>query len=414
MPKRRASAPGLALALAGCAGSTPAPPSAGGAQTHHAVHAAPGAAAEGEPYAWQPSTRSPQTNAPEGALAARCSHPDAALERVAAYIAARGLRGIPALDAEDVSLVLRAEGAPYVWPRTWTLSGEHAAEAAPGPYAEWLRAQPITAQQRCGVAVASDAGGRDVVAAVAVDVLADLDPLPTRVNIGAWLDVHAELYVPATGARVLVLAPTGPAQSVPSSFDEGHVRARFHAARAGRYELQILAAVEGGPRPVAEAVVFAGEAPSSLRTAPPAPGELDPHSGPPARVLLEMVNRAREVEGVRPLSPDVRLARVAQAHADAMRAAARLAHDVGDGTPSDRLEAAGLSVQIVGENVAHAANVRHAHRTLWQSLSHRSNLLESSYDSIGIGVAEDADGSLWVVELFARTAGDPDRAQLYR
>src|SRR3954469_24864440 len=102
MPKRHASAVGLAL-LAGCAGGTPAPrPSTGPAPTHHDVHATPGAAPQGEPYAWQPSTRSPQTKAPDSALAERCAHPDAALERVAAYAAARELSGIPALDAEDV------------------------------------------------------------------------------------------------------------------------------------------------------------------------------------------------------------------------------------------------------------------------------------------------------------------------
>ncbi|HEY3493779.1 MAG TPA: CAP domain-containing protein, partial [Polyangiaceae bacterium] len=63
---------------------------------------------------------------------------------------------------------------------------------------------------------------------------------------------------------------------------------------------------------------------------------------------------------------------------------------------------AGLTPTLLGENVAHARNALLAHRALWASPSHRANLLEPNYDSVGIGVAEDADGSVWVSELFAK------------
>ena len=89
-----------------------------------------------------------------------------------------------------------------------------------------------------------------------------------------------------------------------------------------------------------------------------------------------------------------------------MRQSGHLAHDAGDGSPSDRVIAAGVSAQAVGENVAHAADAHHVHRTLWRSPSHRANLLEPSFDAIGVAVVEDTDQTSWACEVFA-TLGHP-------
>lgn len=356
----------------------------------------------GEPYAWQPSTRSPQhAGTPRNDLESACPERDAAIERAARFVAERELAGKASLDAEDVTLVLRAEGAPYVWPHVWSLAGTHAAVTAPERFAAWLGAQSLS-RRRCGAAVAGAPTGREVAVGIALDVLADLEPLPTQANVGAWLDVSARLLVPASEVKVVVLGPRGQAHSVPSSFTGGSVRARFHVDRDGAYLVQVLATVDGGPRPVAEAAVHAGAEPSSLLAAAPAPGEDAHGAGPPADALARMVNAARASEGVAPLRRDPRLDRVAEAHARAMLAAAALAHDAGDGSPNDRLVAAGVPATAVGENVAHAADARHAHRTLWRSPSHRSNLLEAGYDSMGLGAAQDEAGNLWVCEVFVR------------
>jgi hypothetical protein len=361
----------------------------------------------GEPYPWQAFTRSPQkSDLPPGDVDRACPERDAALERAAAFAARRELDGKPPLDAEDVTLVLRAEGAPYVWPRIWTLSGQLAGARASERFTAWLGELEDGGVRRCGVGRVGDPKGREVVVGIALGVLADLEPLPTQVSIGSWLDVQARLLYPAAQVDVIVLGPRGQAHRVPSSFESGRVRARFHADREGSFLVQILASVDGGPRPVAEALVLAGDAPRALFTAAPAPGEVAPAASRPDDALFVMLNGARESEGVRLVARDARLDRIARAHAEAMRAAGRLAHDVGDGGPGDRVAAAGVAARAVGENVAHTADARHAHRTLWRSPSHRSNQLDSRYDAAGVGVAEDQDGTLWVCELFA-TLGAP-------
>jgi uncharacterized protein YkwD len=357
----------------------------------------------GERYVWQADTRSPRpVTSVVDELAARCAESDAALARVAARVAKRELRAEPTLEVSELVFALRSEGAPYVWPRLWTLRGPSAATEAAPRLDVWLASGNEAGQRRCAVSSTSDAGTQ-AVAAVAIGALADVEPLPTSVRIGTWLDFRAQMLVPADAVSVLVLGPRGRPERVPAALSEQRVRARFRADREGMFLVQLLASVEGGPRPVAEALVFAGTEPSPIFSAIRAPGEEATRAEPtaPADALLAMVNAARNSEGLPPVTADARLAAVAQAHAEAMHSTRRVAHDSGSGTPLDRVTAANLSFAAIGENVAHASDAAHAHRALWASPSHRSNLLDTRFDAIGIGVARDEDGTLWVCELFA-------------
>lgn len=358
---------------------------------------------DAERYEWEAFTRSPQN--PAGATSEvppPCASEDAALQRVAARIADRELRGASSLEVAEVTFALRAEGGPYVWPRIWTLRGKTALAEAPALLAAWSSGHHDAGEQRCGIASKSRAGDA-VVAALSVGVLADLEPLPTEVRIGEWLDVRARLHEPSAEAAVLVLGPQGSPHRVPAALDaHGQVRARFRADREGTWLVQVLADVAGGPRPVAEALLFAGSDPSLTYAAQPAPGETAGGATDPAASVAAMANAARASDGLRALARDARLDRAALAHSQAMQKLGRVAHDANDGTPGERARAAGVDATLVGENVAHARTVEHAHRALWASPSHRANLLEPNYDSVGVGVTEDADGSVWVSELFAK------------
>jgi uncharacterized protein YkwD len=244
--------------------------------------------------------------------------------------------------------------------------------------------------------------GREVVVALVADVLADIEPLPTVVASGAWLDLRVHLLVPASAVQVVVLGPRGRPFAVPSTKQGALVRARFRADRPGLWLAQTLATVTGGPRPVAEALVHADVAPKPDFASDEAPGETAGASvDGEGEAILAMLNAARKTEGAPLLVRHPRLDQLAQDHAEAMNKAQRVAHDLGGGDPGLRVQAAGLDVAAAGENVAHALDPARAHRALWASPSHRENLLLDRFDSVGIGVARDADGTVWVCELFA-------------
>lgn len=341
---------------------------------------------------------------------AQCRAGDAALSRVAERFARRQSEGSSPLDVSEISFALRAEGSPYVWPRAWTLEGgDLTGPAAVGRMQAWLGGFDDGGERRCGVAL-TETKQRAVLAAVAVDALADLDPLPIQVRAGSWVEISAQLLVPASDAKFVVLGPNGAPRSVPTSFDGKRARARFPADRPGPFLVQLLASVAGGPRPVLEATVYADVRPPSSYFGDAAPGEPTAPLGPSAdqaEALLKMVNEARATEQSPALRRDASLDAIALHHAEAMRKLRRIAHDAGDGDPRARVEAANVDVLAAGENVAHALDVTRAHRALWASPSHRENLLQPRFDGIGIGIAVDPDGSIWVCEVFADF---PDRS----
>jgi uncharacterized protein YkwD len=184
------------------------------------------------------------------------------------------------------------------------------------------------------------------------------------------------------------------------------VRARANVDREGTWLFQVLLDGVNGPRPVLEAYVFAGVEPPGAQPNHPAPGEEAGGEGDGATALGLMTMLARRAEGLPGLVRDGALDRLARSHAERMMRTRQLGHDVGNGDPKERLERAGLALTQVGENVAHAANVVLAHRALWSSPSHRDNLLQPRFDRFGIGVSPDADGSVWVTELFAVSPAD--------
>jgi uncharacterized protein YkwD len=314
-----------------------------------------------------------------------------------------------AWDVSDVVAWLRAAGGPFVWPRVWTLQG--ATFDAPQVHAsleQWLVRVPQVGRGRCGAAEVVGAAGSHSLAVVVVDVLADLDPLPTRVRLGQWLRLRARLLVPTHSAETVLLGPRGDPRTIPSELRPDEVRSVFSLDQAGMWRIQLLLGTETGPRPVAEAWTFVDDEPNLSAARAPAPGEaLSAQVVPGAttteeaqrNLLLEMLNAARRSEQRMPARRDLRLDQLAQAHAEGMRRTQQTAHDVGQGLPSERLHRAGISAALVGENVAHAASLGRAHRALWDSPAHRGTLLEAGFSSVGLGVA--AEGTaVWVCELF--------------
>jgi uncharacterized protein YkwD len=366
--------------------------------------------ARGEPgWEWADATSSRPSAADAGMsdreseLARHCGSYEGGLRAVAKLLVERKIRGLPYLDLDGLTFAQRTAGEPHVWPRAWIVSGRALdPESTLKKLDAWRASFHDIGQRRCGVATGYAPDGSEVVAAIALDALADLAPVPIRVRGGTWLTVNATLLIPATGAHVVVMGPSGEPQPVPTSFDGSHVHARFDADRPGPFTAQVVADVATGPRPVLEAQVYADVEPPRATPRLAAPGE-EAGAGmrDEALALTSMVGALRVTEKLRPLVRDRRLDAVALAHARRMKEAHTIGHDVGDGDPAERLANAGLRAKETGENVAHAQSVLLAHRALYASVSHRENLLSGEFTHVGVGVLDDADGSVWVAEVFS-------------
>lgn len=369
------------------------------------------ARAQGEPpWTWAAQTQSPvavsagELTDQELELQRACGVSEAGLRRVAKKLVERKLLELPYLDTDGLSFALRASGEPHVWPRAWIVSARALdQDSLVSKLTTWRQSFHDAGERRCGVATGYAADGTRVVAAVALDALADLAPLPSSSHVGTWLTVDARVNVPASGARVVVVGPGGEPHNVPCSFDGARVVARFAPDRVGAFTVQVVVDTATGPRPSLMAQVFADESPPTSIPNLAAPGEAAGANFSDERTaLLAMLSALRADQRLGALVRDARLDAMAFAHAQKMMQQKLVGHDVGDGDPSQRLLGAGLSAQQVGENVAHAQTVTLAHRALWASPSHRANMLRAEVTHVGVAVVDDADGTVWVAEVFAR------------
>jgi len=365
------------------------------------------AAAEPEPSGppWAESTFSPRPGSVGddrlSALLDACGAGDTALHHAAEGAAQRLAETGEPMELEEVSFELRRQGVPYVMPRMLGATARPEELGALVNHVEvWAKGPQPLGVRRCGVG-AVDRDGALSVSIIVVDVLAELAPLPTRVETGTRLEVSALLALAPTAASVVLLPPTGAPFSVEAELERGRLWARYTPTAPGPWLVQIMATHVGGPRPVVQAMVTVGEEPPAAFAAIEVPGEAayDPQARPDD-ALFALLNSARREHGLPALQRNETLDRVASAHCRAMRSRGQVSHDTGAGDPARRVEEAGLRPQATGENVALARTVPRLHRVLWASPSHRENLLLRRWDEAGVAVIEKTDGSLLATEVF--------------
>jgi uncharacterized protein YkwD len=120
-----------------------------------------------------------------------------------------------------------------------------------------------------------------------------------------------------------------------------------------------------------------------------------------AHELLRFVNQARAQAGLEALVLDETLSRAAQAHGREMLERGQLSHQFpGEADLLVRLGQSGTHFNRAGENVAFDYSVQHVHQALMASDSHRRNLLDPSFNAVGIAVVW-TRCQMYVVQDFA-------------
>ncbi|MGB4172049.1 MAG: CAP domain-containing protein [bacterium] len=117
--------------------------------------------------------------------------------------------------------------------------------------------------------------------------------------------------------------------------------------------------------------------------------------------MLALINGEREREGLSPLFLQDELTAVALAHARDMIARDYFSHISPDNlSPADRLHQAGLTLNVMGENLAGSTSVGRAHDLLMKSPGHRANILDARFREAGIAVVRGGRYGLMMVMLF--------------
>ena len=118
--------------------------------------------------------------------------------------------------------------------------------------------------------------------------------------------------------------------------------------------------------------------------------------------LVDLINQAREEQGLPALAVDARLTQAARKHTQLMVEHSELTHQFpGEPPPQNRISNEGVPSDAEGENVDLDRTIAGAHDALMHSPPHRANILSPDYNAVGVGVIS-SGSEIYVTEDFAR------------
>lgn len=125
--------------------------------------------------------------------------------------------------------------------------------------------------------------------------------------------------------------------------------------------------------------------------------------------IMGLVNQQRARGGLPPLKFSPRLAVIARGHSYDMAMRHYLAHNSPDGVaPAERISGVGIGYQAVGENIymddlADSADLPGRAMKGWlKSPEHLANIISGTFTETGVGIAQSADGAIYVTQDFIR------------
>lgn len=117
--------------------------------------------------------------------------------------------------------------------------------------------------------------------------------------------------------------------------------------------------------------------------------------------FVALINQSRSGAGLAPLSVHNDLVIGARNHTAEMISAGNIFH-----SSSAQLSAVTTGWKVLGENVGRGPNPGVLHSAFLASPSHKANIL-GAFDRVGVGVAHDAGGKLYVTVIFMQSAAAP-------
>ncbi|WP_407312708.1 CAP domain-containing protein [Desulfosporosinus sp. SB140] len=134
----------------------------------------------------------------------------------------------------------------------------------------------------------------------------------------------------------------------------------------------------------------------------PAPSEVTLTTG--QQHMLDLINQERSKAGVGTLKIDPQLQKMAQTKSDEMVAKNYFSHTSPTyGDPFNMMKTFGINYTSAGENIAGDSSVDAAHQALMNDPPHKANILNASFNYIGIGITSSPTyGYVFVQDFIGR------------
>lgn len=145
----------------------------------------------------------------------------------------------------------------------------------------------------------------------------------------------------------------------------------------------------------------------NIPSVPDTPGETSAPSDQRAleAEVIRLINVEREKAGRSPLTENREVSNIARTKSQDFINNDYFAHNSPTyGTPFNMLRSFGISFTAAAENIASGQRTAADVMNSWMNSSgHRSNILNPTYNQIGVGVARDDNGNLYWTQMFIRS-----------
>ncbi|MDD2203334.1 MAG: LysM peptidoglycan-binding domain-containing protein [Bacilli bacterium] len=121
--------------------------------------------------------------------------------------------------------------------------------------------------------------------------------------------------------------------------------------------------------------------------------------------VIRLVNAERAKAGRSALTENNEVSRVARIKSNDFIENNYFSHNSPTyGTPFEMIESFGITFTAAAENIARGQRTAAEAMNSWMNSSgHRTNILSSTYNQIGVGVARDNDGTLYWTQIFIKS-----------
>ena len=118
--------------------------------------------------------------------------------------------------------------------------------------------------------------------------------------------------------------------------------------------------------------------------------------------VLNLVNKERAAQGLKPLTLNKELSRVATLKSKDMNDKNYFDHTSPTyGSPFDMMKTFNISYKAAGENIAMGQRTPSEVMTDWMNSSgHRANILNSNFTELGVGIYKGANGTIYWTQMF--------------
>lgn len=118
--------------------------------------------------------------------------------------------------------------------------------------------------------------------------------------------------------------------------------------------------------------------------------------------VLNLVNKERQANGLKPLTLNKELSKVATIKSKDMIDNNYFDHTSPTyGSPFDMMKTFNISYKTAGENIAMGQKTPSEVMNAWMNSSgHRANILNGNYTELGVGIYKDANGSIYWTQMF--------------